>query len=348
MDNIRSKSLIQKINRVILIHLSLKYPHLLHAGVDFEPRLEASWFTGGINPSAFVKRAKRSIKFIKKYADDPIDLPFQYLGQPVMHLRHKYPLKEIISLNKCEDPALDVPIYQLFPKVLGHKHGRRHITNIPGFWPGDQNEFGLLSYHNCPYLKGRPESFNDTSSAFTVQAILASYSWLLSQACYQGVYPKKCSLKTNLYINFLFMIAFHIISGFSTFNEITYPLITQTVITNGQWWSFFVYQLNTTLLHSEHAIHNPRRNICWITEPIKLFDEIENGKIHGLNEEVLKTLIKFYMNAPEERIGVNMKPYLGDSEKLIADIEHDERRNWLEQRYKHLVSIRSRHRYITK
>lgn len=136
------------------------------------------------------------------------------------------------------------------------------------------------------------------------------------------------------------------ISGFSTFNDITYPLTTQTIITNGQWWSFFAYQLNTLLMYSDHIDTNPKRNICWVTEPMKLFDKIEDEKIHGLNEEVLKNLIRFYVNVPEERIGVDMKPYLGKSVKVIADIEHDERRNWLEKSYKHLVNNRPRHRYI--
>lgn len=140
----------------------------------------------------------------------------------------------------------------------------------------------------------------------------------------------------------------HKISGFSTFNDITYPLTTQTVITDGQWWSFCVYQLNTTLVHSENVTKNPKRNVCWITEPIKLFDKIENEKVQGFNEEVLKNLIKFYVNTPEERVGVDLKPYLGKSEKVIADIEEDERRNWLEKYYKHLVSNRPRHKYVIR
>lgn len=92
-------------------------------------------------------------------------------------------------------------------------------------------------------------------------------------------------------------------------------------------------------------MENPLRNVCWVTEPMKLYDTIENEKVLGLNEDVLKTLIKFYANAPEERTGVDMKPYLGKTVKWIADIEHDERRNWLEQQYKHLASNRPRHKY---
>ncbi|XP_077275480.1 mitochondrial ribosomal protein S30 isoform X2 [Temnothorax americanus] len=319
MEEVISKALIHRINKTMLIHLAPENLHLLHAEVDFEPRLEASWFMGSLYPSSSRRLKRKSIEFMKDHADDPIDLPVQYIGQPVMHLRHKHPLREIIPLSDCENPALDVPTFKLNPGVLTYNFEKKHLTNIPGFWPGDESEFGLLSYHNCTYLQTRPEKYNDTSTALTVQAILSSYSWLLSQACYQG---------------------------FSTFNDITYPLTTQTVITNGQWWSFFVYQLNTTLVHSEHADENPKRNICWVTEPIKLFDKIEDEKVHGLNEEVLKTLIKFYMNVPEERTGVDLKPYLGKSVKVVADIEHDERRNWLEKQYKHLVSNRPRHRRI--
>lgn len=319
IDNKISQALIQKINRTMLIHLSSMYPHLLQAEIDIKPRLEASWFAGGVEPPPFMKQYRKKYIHLQDFVDDLVDLPVQYLGCPAMHLRYKDPLREIISLNECQNPDLDIPTFKLCPKVLTYRLGRRHLTNIPGFWPGDKNEFGFLSYHNCMNLQERSSRYNDTSEALTVQAILASYSWLLSQACYQG---------------------------FSTFNDITYPLITQTVITNGQWWSFFVYQLNTTLVHSEYISENPKRNICWITEPIKLFDKIENEKVHGLNEEVLKSLIKFYTNIPEERIGVDLKPYLGRVIKVIADIKGNNRRNWLEKQYKHLVCNRPRGRRI--
>lgn len=142
-----------------------------------------------------------------------------------------------------------------------------------------------------------------------------------------------------------FLILFLIV-GFSTFNDITYPLVTQTILTTGQLWSFCVYQLNTTLVHSENSVDNPKRNICWITEPIKLFDKVEDGIVHGFNEDVLKKLIVFYMNMPAERTNVNMKPYLGESTKHIADIVDSDRRTWLENHFKHLMSNRPRHLYV--
>lgn len=96
-------------------------------------------------------------------------------------------------------------------------------------------------------------------------------------------------------------------------------------------------------MHIDSINENPRRNICWITEPLKLFDSIEDGKVQGLNEDVLKHLLKFYVNTPEVRDNVEMKPYLSE-EEVIAGIEELDRRKWLEERYKHLVSNRPRHR----
>lgn len=154
---------------------------------------------------------------------------------------------------------------------------------------------------------GDPE---ESREALHRQGILATHCWLQTQA------------------NFL---------GFTTFNEITYPLVSQAVITNGRLWSFYVYQLNTMLMHSDNPKNNPRKNICWATKELKLYEEIKDGKLIGFNPDVLKTLIKFYTNAPEERLGVNMQPYLSKSEKVAADYEDADKRVWLEREYKYLM-----------
>lgn len=57
-----------------------------------------------------------------------------------------------------------------------------------GFWPGDPCEFGLLSYHHRGHMHQRLLQYGeeDRAEALHVQAILASFGWLLPQACYQG------------------------------------------------------------------------------------------------------------------------------------------------------------------
>lgn len=188
---------------------------------------------------------------------------------------------------------------------------------ISGYWPGESDEYGLLSIHGRGHILNRKESYGpeDNIEALHCQALKASFGWLSAQANYQG---------------------------FTTFNDLTYPLATQTIITNGQLWSFYAYQLNTMVMHNEEIDQNPKHNICFGTKPLKLYEGIENGKVKGLNEDVLKILVQFYMNTPVKR-DYEMKPYLGTEEKVVADIEDDNKRCWLESRYKLLVSNRPKH-----
>ncbi|XP_015191428.1 PREDICTED: 28S ribosomal protein S30, mitochondrial [Polistes dominula] len=314
MEEVVANSVVYQINRILQSNIVTIRPHLLEAQTDFDPRVEAFWFVGGIEPSGLTMSSRRRGWF-KHTVNDPVHNTVQYYGKSVLHLRHDFPLNEIMSLKECEDSSFTVPQYKLDPRSLGYVFKYKHATNIPGFWPGDPCEFGLLSYHNCAYLAER--KFDDKDDTLLTQAIFASYSWLLSQACYQG---------------------------FSTFHDLTYPLVNQMAITNGQYWSLYVYQLNTTLLHSENSDENPRRNICWAKDSVKLFDKVEGEKVHGLNTDVLKSLIKFYANTPMKR-NINMKPYLGQYVQKIADIKSDIRRDWLERYYKHLVTNRPRHRH---
>lgn len=69
-------------------------------------------------------------------------------------------------------------------KGVGYNDTRQHITTIPGFWPGHPNEFGVISFHHQAFLKIR--SYIDDKEALIAQAIMASFGWLMGQACYQG------------------------------------------------------------------------------------------------------------------------------------------------------------------
>lgn len=167
-------------------------------------------------------------------------------------------------------------------------------------------------------MLNRSKSFGeqDDQEALDCQGILSSFAWGLSQASYQG---------------------------FTTYNDLTYPLVMQTIITNGQDWSFYTYQLNTVVFHSDYIEENPKKNICWGTKTQKLYQEINNGNLVGFNIDVLKNLLKFYNSVPKVREGVDMKPYLHKEEKSIALIENIEKREWLEPQYKHMMANRPRH-----
>lgn len=267
-------------------------------------------------PTKFIRNCRRGVDFLKHTENDPIDRAIQYTGMPSVTLRSNLPLLPVVPLSEAENPALEVPCFNYDPRVAWVFTDYNHGVNVPGFWPGEKNQFSLISYHKKGHFVDR--NFNDpgeSKDALNHQGILASFGWL------------------NAVANFL---------GFTTFNEITYPLVTQTIITNGQLFSFYVYQLNTLLFHSKNAEENPRRNICWASGEFKLYENIEDGKLIGFNDDVFKKLLKFYVNIPEERLGVNLRPYLGAHEKVIADYADDDKRTWLEREYKHIMSNRPR------
>lgn len=319
-----TSSLLNGLNRVLVNMLSNKYSHLNEVETDFDPRHEAFWFLGGIAPPALVKKIKEGVKWQKKYANDPYDRKIQYIGKPYLALRHKHPLNSfgydnLDSLDVNQD-KVDIPEFRYDPITLGYRTEQRHATTIPGFWPGDQHEFGLISFQRRSHAQNRPTycAVDDLQEALHAQGIFSSYAWAFGQACYQG---------------------------FSTFNDLTYPLTAQTVITDGKKWSFYAYQLNTTLVHSDCVDVNPRYNQCWGTKELQLYDHVdESGKVHGLNDEVLLYLISFYMNVPQVRENVDMQPYLCTTETRVADILDEKRRVFMEEKYKHIASNRPRHR----
>ncbi|XP_050349705.1 28S ribosomal protein S30, mitochondrial [Nymphalis io] len=317
IENAKTRNVVRQINRIISNNLTDKVSHILSSQVDYDPRHEAFWFVGGVDVPNNVVNWRKKFKWLKDRAHESLDRPVQYLGSPLLTIRNQFPLKPVIPYSEAENPEFKVPSYSCVPETLGYYSNYRHGTNIPGFWPGDCDEFGLLSYHGRGHLLDRSESYGeeDNLEALHCQAIKASFGWLLAQANYKG---------------------------FTTYNDLTYPLVTQAIITNGHLMSFYVYQLNTITMHSDKVDNNPKYNICFGTKPLPLYDSIEDGKVKGLNEGVLKMLVQFYLNGPEER-DHDMAPFLGKEEQIIADIEDDNRRCWLESTYKHIVSNRPKH-----
>ncbi|KAG5882797.1 hypothetical protein JTB14_035627 [Gonioctena quinquepunctata] len=319
IEDIISTTVAKQINRIITNKLSTSYPHIASVQIDYDPRIESTWYAGGMNPPEHIKRCRKGMEWMKPYENDPVDRLMVYFGSPSLTLRSEVPLPPIVSQEEAENPDLEVPTFKFDPRVVGTFTEHRHISNIPGFWPGDSHQFGLLSYHKRGYMSTR-EKFQDTQDdkeALHRQAIIASFGWLQAQA------------------NFL---------GFNTFNDITYPLVTQTVITNGKIWSFYAYQMNTMALNTDNLTENPKKNICWATEEMKLFEDVTEGKVVGFNDDVMNNLLKFYSNVPDTKLGVNLTPYLGNKEKFIADYEDEEKRVWLEREYKFLVANRLRYK----
>lgn len=320
-ENLIGASIVKSLNRVLSTTLAPGYPHILDNEVDISPRIEASWVVGGMKPDENVKRLKKGKDFLKPYENDPIDRTFYYLGSPSLTLRAHLPLPYILSPSDCQSPALEVPFFEYDPRVLGYSPIEyKHAASIPGFWPGDSHTFGSTSFLQTGHFLERDKLVTenrDMEEGRHRKGILHSYAWLHAQA------------------NHL---------GFTTYNDITYPLVTQTVLTDGQQFRFYVYQLNTIELHGKNTAQNPKRNVCWASPALKLYEGVENGQIVGLNEDVLGMLARLYVNAPAERLGINLRPYLSQQEKFVADYEDDNKRQWLEKEYKFLTSNRPRYK----
>lgn len=220
-----------------------------------------------------------------------------------------------------ENGNFEIPTYKLDPRTLGFSTAYRHGSNAPGIWPGHQDEFGLLAYQRRASFVDRNPSYGavDHQEALHAQGISSLFGWLLGQACYQG---------------------------FTPYNDVTYPLCSQSVTTDGQFWSFYVYQLNTIVLHSHFAEESALANECWGTAELKLYEELHDGKLVGFNDQVLKNLLHFYVNVPKERAGMNMKPYLNPEERYVNEIKHDEKREWLATHYRHLITNKPRHNLV--
>ncbi|XP_056151859.1 39S ribosomal protein S30, mitochondrial [Lampris incognitus] len=86
--------------------------------------------------------------------------------------------------------------------------------------------------------------------------------------------------------------------GFWSQEDVTRPFVSQAVITDGQFFSFFCYQLNTLALSLDVDADNPRKNLFWGTESMRLYEAVQDGEVVGLDDRVLDLLVQFLMNKP--------------------------------------------------
>ncbi|XP_014249199.1 39S ribosomal protein S30, mitochondrial [Cimex lectularius] len=333
INNEASRPILESINQILLSSLSTQYPHLLETMVDYNPRVEAFWLVGNFQPSQQLiderekfnkdNEGERNVQLLN--TTELVEHWVQYFGKPLLQLRATLPLQvldteRIPEYNQNKEPNVLVPKMDHDPSLSYNLNFQRRFgTNIPGFWPGDKHEFGILSYHQQGHVVDRPPHFGEKELKETLQAqaVLAGFSWTHAQACYQG---------------------------FSTYSDVTYPFVSQHILSDGRNFSFYLYQLNTTLLHSDFTEKNPRLNVCVALPSSQLYQEIKGNEFVGWDDSVLSTLISCYLNQPQVRSGVDLKPFLNPAEQKLAEIEDEERRKWLHKQFKHMYSNRPRHK----
>ncbi|NXY81344.1 RT30 protein, partial [Alcedo cyanopectus] len=204
---------------------------------------------------------------------DPVR--FQIDDHPHLQIRVPKQLPEFVPL---ESDLGDVPIIDHKPSKLPLFKKQYENRVFIGSKIADPCCYGHTQFHLIPD-KLKRERFvracleDQIEVLYRANGIASLFAWTAAQAMYQGFWHEA---------------------------DVTRPFISQAVVTDGKYFAFFCYQLNTLALTVETIKNNPRKNICWGTDSKPLYDVVEDGSVKGFNDEVLFHLVSFLLNRPKE------------------------------------------------
>ena len=130
-----TKIIVYELNKSILNSLNTDEWHLRNIQVDYAPRIEGFWQNKSIKETFVKKQNKDGIpieRVPEEFEDRPSDKYFQYIGRPILQLRHNEPLPPILDSEEGHIFEYAVPQYNYDPHNLGFEIRRRHGSNIPG------------------------------------------------------------------------------------------------------------------------------------------------------------------------------------------------------------------------
>ncbi|XP_047447559.1 39S ribosomal protein S30, mitochondrial [Mugil cephalus] len=199
---------------------------------------------------------------------------FQIDDHPHSQIRITQQLPQFVPMETSY--SAEVPVITYAPNLL--PLFRRQYTNniFTGAKLPDPACYGHTQFHVVPdrYHRdrmARRQQSDQVEVFLRANALASLFAWTGAQAMYQG---------------------------FWNYEDVTRPFVSQAVITDGHFFSFFCYQLNTVALSVEADASNPRKNLLWGTESLRLYESVQDGEVVGLNDDVLKLLIQFLMNQP--------------------------------------------------
>ncbi|XP_059192444.1 39S ribosomal protein S30, mitochondrial [Centropristis striata] len=243
-------------------HLAKYNPLFLHSSLDLEPQVNFYW-----------RRGQRIIpKGHRKGRQEPIR--FQIDDRPQCQIRITQQLPQFAPLEASY--AAEVPEVKYAPNTMP-LFRRQYENNIfTGAKLPDPACYGHTQFHLVPdrYHRdkmARRQQSDQVEVFLRANGLASLFTWTGAQAMYQG---------------------------FWNHEDVTRPFVSQAVITDGNFFSFFCYQLNTVALSVETDANNPRKNVLWGTESLRLYESVQDGEVVGLNDDVLKLLLQFLMNQP--------------------------------------------------
>ncbi|XP_007890402.1 39S ribosomal protein S30, mitochondrial [Callorhinchus milii] len=261
----RAQSALPFLRNLVSTLSSTLTPHnpLLGVGtLDFEPEVGFYWLRG----ERTVPRGHRGGRV------DPIR--FQIDDKPHCQIRIPKPLPEFMPLE--DSVSQEVPVIHLEPDRLP-LFQRQYNNNIfIGSKVADPCCYGHTQFHFASEILRRERLIkanlaDQIEVRLRANGIASLFAWTGAQAAYQGFWSEA---------------------------DVTRPFVSQAVVTDGIYFSFFCYQLNTLGLTVKADQNNHRKNICWGTESMRLYEAVEEDDIKGFNDEVLSLLVRFLLNRP--------------------------------------------------
>ncbi|NWH20075.1 39S ribosomal protein S30, mitochondrial [Grus americana] len=238
-------------------------PLLAASSLDLKPEVNYYWHHG----EEVVVHGHR------KGRVDPVR--FQIDDNPHLQIRVPKQLPEIVPLDS---DLGDVPVIDHKPSKLPLFKKQYENKVFIGSKVADPCCYGHTQFHLIPD-KLKRERFlrvnleDQIEVLYRANGIASLFAWTAAQAMYQGFWNEA---------------------------DVTRPFVSQAVVTDGRYYAFFCYQLNTLALTVETIQNNPRKNICWGTDSQPLYDVVEDGNVKGFNDEVLLKLVHFLLNRPKE------------------------------------------------
>ncbi|KAG7481565.1 hypothetical protein MATL_G00068230 [Megalops atlanticus] len=197
---------------------------------------------------------------------------FQIDDKPHSQIRVPQQLPEFVPLGL--EVSAEVPEIR-YPPYLLPMFRRQYDNNIfTGSKLADPCSYGHTQFHMFmdQFQRSkliRANLVDQIEVSLRASAIASLFAWTGAQAMYQG---------------------------FWSHEDLTRPFVSQAVITDGVYFSFFCYQLNTLALTVQTDSENPRKNLCWGTRSMRLYEGIKDGDVIGLDDRVLKLLVQFLLN----------------------------------------------------
>ncbi|XP_004647362.1 39S ribosomal protein S30, mitochondrial [Octodon degus] len=205
---------------------------------------------------------------------DPVR--YQIDDKPNNQIRIPKQLPEFVPLDYSV--PIEIPVMKCSPDKLP-LFKRQYENNIfVGSRTADPCCYGHTQFHLLPDKLKREKLLKQNRAdqievVFRANAIASLFAWTGAQAMYQGFWSEA---------------------------DVPRPFVSQGVITDGKYFSFFCYQLNTLALTAQADENNPRKNLCWGTQSEPLYETIEGDDVKGFNDDVLLQIVHFLLNQPEE------------------------------------------------